>query len=113
MGCDLEDYCVRVGTWAGRFSWHGVPRHGDANGTTGDCLGLTVLSFMVLAVLLIIGRVEQNPGPVLEVNTVRLLCTVCSRNLKSGIRELCGRWYHYSCESVKAQAAERENWNCD
>ena len=47
-------------------------------------------------------------------NTMRLLCTGCSRNLKSGIRcELCGRWYHYSCGSVKAQAAERENWNCD
>ena len=22
-------------------------------------------------------------------------------------------WYHYSCGSVKAQAAERENWKCD
>jgi carbonic anhydrase len=21
--------------------------------------------------------------------------------------------YHYSCGSVKAQAAERENWNCE
>jgi len=91
-------------TWAGRFSWRG-----DANGTAGDCLGLTVLSSMVLAVLLVIGGVEQNPGPVVEVdNTVRLLCTGCGRNLKSGIQcELCGRWYHYSCGSVKAQAAER------
>jgi len=70
---------------------------------------------MVLAVLLVIGGVEQNPGPVVEAeNTVRLLCTGCGRNLKSGIQcELCGRWYHYSCGSVKAQAAERENWNCD
>jgi hypothetical protein len=95
----------------------GVSRRGDANGTrtTGDCLGMTVLSFMVLAVLLIIGGVEQNPGPVLEVeNTVRLLCTGCGRNLNSGIQcELCGRWYHYRCGSVKAQADERETWNCD
>ena len=30
---------------------------------TGDCLGLTVLSSMVIAVLLVIGGVEQNPGP--------------------------------------------------
>ena len=37
------------------------------NGTSGDCLGLTVLSSMVLAVLLVIGGVEQNPGPVVEV----------------------------------------------
>ena len=66
--------------------------HGDANGTTGDCLGLTVLSSMVLAVLLIIGGVEQNPGPAVEVeNTVRLLCAGCGRNLKSGMQcELCG-----------------------
>ena len=76
MGCDLEDYRARVGTWAGRFLWRGLSRHGDANGTTADCLRLTVLSFMVLAALLIIGGVEQNPGPVLEVeNTVQLLCT--------------------------------------
>jgi len=47
MGCYVEDYPARVGTWAGRFSWRGVPRLGDANGTTGgDCLGLTVLISM-------------------------------------------------------------------
>jgi len=70
---------------------------------------------MVLAVLLVIGGVEQNPGPVVEVeNTVRLSCTRCNRNLRSGIQcELCERWYHYSCGSVKAQTAERKNWNCD
>ena len=97
------------------MAWRGVSRRGDGNGTTGDCLGLTVLSFIVLAVLLMIGGVEQNPGLVLEVeNTVPLLCTGCGRNLKSGIQcELCGRWYHYRCGSVKAQVAERENWNCD
>ena len=49
MGCDLEYYRARVGTWAGRCTWRGVFRHCDANGTTGDCLGLTVLSSMVLA----------------------------------------------------------------
>jgi hypothetical protein len=70
---------------------------------------------MVLAVLLIIGGVEQNPGHVVEEeNTVRLSCAGCGRNLKSGIQcELRGRWYHHSCGSVKAQAAERENRNCD
>jgi len=48
-----------------------VSRRGDANGTSGDYLGLTVLSSMVLAVLLVIGGVEHNPGPVVEVeNTV-------------------------------------------
>jgi len=70
----------------------GMSRHGDTNGMTGDCLGLTVLSSMVLAVLLVIGGVEQNPGPVVEVEkTVQLLRTGCGRNLKSGIQcELCG-----------------------
>jgi hypothetical protein len=70
---------------------------------------------MILAVLLIIGGIEQNPGPVAEVeNTVRILCNGCGRNLKSGIQcELCGQWYHYSCGNVKAQTAERENWCCE
>ena len=45
---------------------------------------------------------------------MRLLCTGCRRNLKSGMHcELCGRWYRYSCGSVKTEAAQRENWNCD
>ena len=54
MGCYLEDYWARVGTWAGRFSWRGMPRCGDANQTTGGYLGLMLLSSMVLAVLLIL-----------------------------------------------------------
>ena len=74
MGCDLEDYSARVGTWAGRFSWRRLSKRRDFNGTTADCLGLTVLSFMALTVLLIFGGIEQNPGPLVEVeNTVRLL----------------------------------------
>jgi hypothetical protein len=115
LGCYLEDYRVRIDTWAGRYSWRGEPRRGEANRTTGDSLVLTVLSSMVLAVLLIVGGNEQNPGPVEEVeNTMRLICTGCSRNKMSGIQcELCGRWYHYSFGNVKALADERENWNCD
>jgi hypothetical protein len=42
----------------------GVSTRGDPNGRTGDCLGITVLSSMLSAVLLIIGVVEQNSGPV-------------------------------------------------
>ena len=91
-----------------------MPRCGDAKHTSGGCLGLTVLS-LVLAVFLMIGGIEQNPGPVVEVEkTVQLLCIGCGRNLNSGIQcELCGHWYHYSCGSLKTQAAEREKWNCD
>ena len=96
--------------WEILMAWRG-----DANGTAGDCLGLTVLSSVALAVLPVIGGVEQNPGPVVGVgNTVRLLCTGCGRSLKSGVQcELCGRWHHYSRGSVTAQTAERESWNCD
>jgi hypothetical protein len=92
MGCYLEDYRARVGTWAGRHSWRGLSRRGDAIAMSGDYLGLTVLSSIVLAVLLIISGVEQNPGPGVEVeNAVRLSCTGCGKNLKSDIQcELCG-----------------------
>jgi hypothetical protein len=120
MGCYLEDYRARVGTWAGRDSWRGVAKRGvskrgDENGTTGKSLGFKMLIFSILAVLLIIGGIEQNPGPAAEMeNTVRVLCTGCGRNLKSGIQcELCERWYHYSCGNTKAQTAETENWYCD
>ena len=47
---------------------------GHAKGTTGDCLGLTVLIAMILPVLLMIGGVEWNPCPVVEVEkAVRLI----------------------------------------
>jgi hypothetical protein len=68
MGCYLEDYRARVGSWAGRSAWRGVGKRGDANGTAGECLCFTVLNCMILAVLLIIGGIEQNPGPVTEVD---------------------------------------------
>ena len=74
-----------------------------------------MLTTMVLPVLLMMDGSEQSPDPVVEgENTGRILCTGCGRNLKPGIQcELCGLWYHHSCGSVKAQAAERGNWNCD
>jgi hypothetical protein len=59
-----------------------VSRRGETNGTTGECLGLTVLIWVVLSVLLMIGGIEQNPGPVVEEeNTLRLLCSGCGTNL--------------------------------
>jgi protein-arginine kinase activator protein McsA len=69
-----------------------------------------MLSSVVIAVLLVIGGVEQNPGPVAESEmAMQLLCTGCGRNLKSGIQcELCGCWYHYSCGNVKVTVTETE-----
>jgi hypothetical protein len=82
MGCYLEDYRARVGTWAGRVSWRGEPRHCDVNRESGVCLGWTVLSSLVLSVLLVTGGVEQNHGHVVEMgNVIQLVCIGCSRNL--------------------------------
>jgi len=63
--------------WRG-VAWLGVGKRGDDIETTGKCLGLTMLSSLILAVLLIIGGIEQNPGPAVEMeNTVRVLCIGC------------------------------------
>ena len=84
MGCYLYESRFRVGTWTGKFLCSGVHRRGEAKGTIRDCLGLTVLISVVLALLLMIGGTEKNPGAVVEVeNTVRHLCTGCGKNLKS------------------------------
>jgi hypothetical protein len=100
----VEDYRARVGTWAGRFLWREVPKRDEATGMNGDCLGLTLLSLMILVLLLMISGFEQIPGFVVEVqNTARLLCIGRGWNLKSGIQcEPCEQWYHYSGGSVKA-----------
>ena len=99
-----------MSTCGGRFWWRDVLRSCDANRTTGDLSGLTVLSSKILAVLLMTGGFEQNPAPAVEVEKgIRILCTGCGRNLKSGIQyEPCERCYNYSCGIVKTQAAERE-----
>ena len=39
-------------------------RRDDAYGKTGNRLGLTVLNSMILDVQLMVGGIEQNPGPV-------------------------------------------------
>jgi hypothetical protein len=59
-----------------------MPRRGEAKRNVGDCLVLKMLSLVVLAILLVTGRVEQNPGPLAEGEmAVQLLCTGCGRNL--------------------------------
>jgi len=79
MGCYLEDYGARVGTWAARFSWRSAVGH---VGTRGGkiCMGPMILCAVVLATSLMIGGVELNPGSV--ENIVQVLCSGCDRNLK-------------------------------
>jgi hypothetical protein len=99
MGCYLEDYRARVGTWTARLSWRSAVGH---VGTSGGKIyvGPTILCAAVLATLLMIGGVELNPGPV--ENIVQVLCSGCDRNLKSGTQcESCGWRYHNSCVNVK------------
>jgi hypothetical protein len=53
-------------------------------------------------------RSAGNPEPV--DNIVRVLCSGCNRNLKSGTQcETCGRWYHNSCGNVKFNLRRVEN----
>ena len=87
----------------------------DASQVNSLYLGLTALSPTILAVLLIISGIEQNPGPVVEVETtIPLSCTECGRNLKTGIQcDMCGHRFHYSCGNVKGDWAVRDKWNCD
>jgi hypothetical protein len=74
-----------------------------------------LLCAAVLASLLVIGGVEQNPGRGVEESSImQVLCSGCDRNLKSGIQcDTCGRWFHDSCGNVKAQVAESGWWICE
>ena len=110
MGCYLDDYRARVGTWAGRFSLRAtvgqMTRGGNNYAVTMN------LCATVIAALLVIGGVELNPGPV--DNIMQVLCSGCDRNLKSGTQcDSCGQWYHNSCGNVKIQAAVSGKWICD
>ena len=61
MGCYLEDYCTRMGTWAARTVRRAQGR--NINRQVRSYLANTCLCAAVLAILLVTGGVEQNPGP--------------------------------------------------
>ena len=79
------------------------------------CLGSISLCATTLAVLLVIGGVEKNPGPgVLAEKIMQVLCSGCDRNLKSGTQcDTCGRWFHNSHGNVNVLVAESGKWICD
>ena len=71
-----------------------------------------ILCAAVIPMLLMIGGIELNPGPIDKI--VQVLCSGCDRNMKSGTQcESCGGWYHKSCGNVKFQVAECGKLNCD
>jgi rRNA maturation endonuclease Nob1 len=63
-----------------------------------------LLCAAALSVLLLIGGVEQNPGPGVEAeSSLQIVCSGCDRILKSGTQcDMCGSWFHNSCGNVKA-----------
>ena len=79
------------------------------------CFGTMILCATTLAVLLVIGGVEKNPGPGVEAEKImQVLCSGCDRILKSGTQcDTCGRWFHNGCGNVKVQVAESGKWVCD
>lgn len=98
MGCYLQEYRARIGAWAARFSSCAAPAPSASLRGDGAAAGAAALCATTIAVLLLIGGVEPNPGPADEVNAIRILCSGCNSNLKSGKQcELCGLWYHASC----------------
>jgi hypothetical protein len=74
-----------------------------------------ILSAATLAMLLVIGGVETNPGPVGETEKImRVLCSGCDKILKSGTQcDICGLWFHNSCGNMKVRVAESGKWACD
>ena len=64
MGYDREVYRARVGTWAAGTGWR--VQSGNKDSKLKIFLVNTCLCAAVLAVLLVIGGVEKNPGPSME-----------------------------------------------
>ena len=60
----MGTWAVRMGTWTARTVWRAQGR--KSNGQVRSYLANTCLCAAVLAALLVIGGVEQNPGPGVE-----------------------------------------------
>ena len=57
----------------------------DSNVRGRSYLGVMVMCAVALALRLVIGGVEQIPGPSVEAESImQVLCSGCDRNLKSG-----------------------------
>jgi hypothetical protein len=80
VGCYLEDYRARVGTWAARTSWRTVQGR-ESNGQTISYTGNMHLCAAKLTALLEIGRVEQNPGLARRMKTGCKYCVVGVRGI--------------------------------
>ena len=61
-----------------RTTW----RNSQINGRLISCLGTMILSAPTLALLLVVGGMEKNPGPGVE--DEKIICSGCERNINSG-----------------------------
>jgi len=113
MGCNLDVYCACLCTWAARTVWHAQGSNSDVQ--VGSYLVNTCLCAAVLAVLLYIGGVEQNPGPSVEGESfMQVMCSGCEKSLKSGTQcDTCGCWFHNSCGNVNAHLVDGGKRNCE
>ena len=68
----------------------------------------------VLAIMLVIGRMEHNPARGVEGDSfMQVMFSGCDKILKSGTQcDTCGRWFRNSCGNVKAQLVDTGKWNC-
>jgi len=104
---------VQLGTWTARTVWRAQGR--NINGQVRSYLANTCLCKEVLAILLVTGGVDQNPGPSVEGESfMQVICSGCERILKSGTQcDMCGHWFHNSCGNVMAQLVDSGKWNCE
>jgi hypothetical protein len=114
MGCSLEDYRARVGSWNAKTSWR-TAQGRESNAQSISYIRNMLLCAVALTALLVIDGVEQNPEPGVEAdNSLQVLCSGRERNLKSGTQcDMCGRCFHNSCGHVKVQMADSGKWSCD
>jgi hypothetical protein len=101
-------------TWAVRTSWP-TAQSRESNGQAISYKANMLLCRATLTALMVIGGVEQNPGPGVEVeNSLQILCSGCERNWKPVTQcDMCGRWFHNNCGNVKVQMAESGKRSCD
>ena len=65
------------------------------------CLETMILYATTLAILLVIGGVQKNPGLGVEAGKIKqVLCSGCDRNLTSVTQcDMCGHWFNNSCSN--------------
>ncbi|KAK7874572.1 hypothetical protein R5R35_013142 [Gryllus longicercus] len=100
MGCDLQEHRARIGTWACRVrECIAATRSVHVPASSRYALVMRVLRATALCTLLIIGGVEQNPGPG-GTSKGKLSCTACFKLLRAGAQcDNCGKWFHVGCNT--------------